>query len=1217
MTSEFQEISSYKLLENAKKIIQLEDLKTGLFYLNLIKYSSSSEYIGAKINVLFSKVMIFKKMMKLEETIQIGKKIIKWKKMLEFREYNSDILVIILEILLTCVDVTLENGAELYSGWFLYISKNISMENIINNEKINEKIKLTFPKILKKLNDIFHDEMIDLNPKKDNLKNLNLDIKNYLNSENTKRFSNKQEVYIISKKWLDAMISFIDKFTEENLENKAELFSANKVCLLYYDENLKSNNIDSYYCGPINNFLITRDKKFWKDSQNALTTNRFLKRDIINGKDYEIIPKELYDKINFYFKNNGTEVKRYCIDDNSNVELYLFEIYVLFINEYLREKSKEDLAPKLISISHFCTIKDLCDKIEKVFIEYANEKKFNDYDYEFKSCYFKYDKKTIIELIISYYSMNKQFIIEGEKLDNENILNKKIYEVFGKDNIYGNNDLEEIENNSTKKEKNFFIITEVISKNSIVSPFLKLRTDKLYCSLCNFQIESKEKSFKCFGCSQGIYCSEKCKSSDHQHIEFHKRILNLYESSIKTEEIKKININSFLGGKSKHGIIGIKNPNALDFLIAPVQVLSHCTTLTKYFLSDNYKQSQSKSSLNDENNLLNCYANLINELWVSSSPEVSIQRFKNSFFSLLKDISNLPNIDAFDMLIVLLDKLHCELNEIKNKPENLFFYEEEPGETDIQACNRWWKVHTAMNKSIIIDLFQGQFKMKVKCPYCKNISITFPPFLYIGLNIPNKDELTKIHFKVFPYDMNYRYVNVELFDINKFTNIKNIKKRINQYSIFSNSKIEAILYRDCIPIKVLNDDVLIYDYIFTRYNFSDEVFTDWEISFIEVPNTNKSNLEQIKVYVTPITFEEEKGYFFTTKNIVPLTYTRLFCMNSNLTLRDMKKSIFKYYRRSMDDKIKHDIEGNVDESYYIEFYQKINDDDFMEDEYKSFTENNEDIFQYYFYHNFEKNSNFFYSREKCNYCNSSKGELCKINLDSSIKLNELLLRQKVKRDIFILVDFSKYSSNFNQFYTQLYDKNDPRMSLSEDINIYDCFDISKKEEKIKKEKDYLCPHCSRHIEPIQQLEPFKSSEYLILNIKRVKKKFEDLIEMINNKKNETLVEYPIENLDLTNYFIGENNGKIIYDLYGIICHRGPIKNGHYYAICRNEDDFYEFDDDKIKKLEKKGEVITKDAMALIYKKRENKSKLIKVEENLLKNEHSINNENQFGEIKNI
>ena len=1187
MASEFQEISTNKLLEAAKHLITRDDIKFGEFYLNLMKYSGGSDSIGAKIQALYHLSNLYKRNKEENKMIKIGRKILKWKEMLDFKRYNQDILGIIIQILLNCVDVCAEKEKTIFAGWFLFLSKTISMENVVKDEQLNERIKNLFPKILKILNEEFNDIYFELKPKRENLIKISESLEKYFCNTN-KKFEINESAYIVDSLWLKNMLDFIQKFN--NTKEKADqLFIANNVCLLYYEQNEDdSQESKGNFCGPINNYELTKQKNFWVDPDKSYT-NVYLRKDIENQKNFELINKEIYTKINFYFKNTF-EIERFCYDNNGNVEIFLFEIQLLFLNEYIREKTKNHLIPKSIQLSHFDTIGELVSKIQRVFLNFAKENKFDDYDYEFKTYLLEFKKKEIIEMIISYSNLNKTFKFHGEDLS-EVDQSTKIGDYF--------------------KDKKYIIVCEPISKNTIVKPFLRKISKSLNCSLCNFVIESPEKIVHCSHCSQAIYCSLNCKSQDHQHIDFHKKISSLYEATLNTEEIQQININAFLDGKSRHGLVGLKNSGNIDFLLAPVQVLSHCSVLTKFFLSNNYLDFSGKAK--DPSSLCGSYAELINQLWVGSSETASPNNLRNTFFAMLKDLSSASNIDAFDIFIVLLDKMHSELNQIKQKPNDLYFYEEENGESDMQACARWWKTHTQMNKSIIIDLFQGQFKMKVKCSFCKKVSISFPPFLYAELPIPDKEEMSKIRFKVFPYDMNYKYVSVELFDVNKFTSIKDIKKRIKVYNVFKNSSIEALLFKDTELVQILDDDILIYDYIFTRYNFSDEEFTEWEISFIEVPEDSKNDLT--KVYVTPITFEEEKGYFYTTKNILPLSYTRLFAMNQKLTLKDLYKEIFKYYRRSMDDQLKHDTEGNRDETYYTTFYQKINDDSFIENEYNKCI--NDKLFDVYFYHNLEKNDSWFFSGPPCDYCKSSKGTFCKVALPPSTPLKELTLMQRTKRPIFMLVDFSKFKDNFSPFYSQMQDLSDPRMSLSEEITIYDCFDIFRKEEKMTKEKDYICPRCSRKIEPFRQMEPFKAPNYLILNIKRFKKKFDDLMDMINNKKNETFVEYPLNNLDLTTYFLGESDS-VVYDLCSIICHKGTIKQGHNYAIVKNKEEWYSIDDEEITKLETK-DVVTRDAFVLMYKRRESDKKKIKEEDDVLNIDTSINSvaNKNFGEMKNI
>jgi ubiquitin carboxyl-terminal hydrolase 4/11/15 len=39
-------------------------------------------------------------------------------------------------------------------------------------------------------------------------------------------------------------------------------------------------------------------------------------------------------------------------------------------------------------------------------------------------------------------------------------------------------------------------------------------------------------------------------------------------------------------------------------------------------------------------------------------------------------------------------------------------------------------------RSVIVDLFQGQFKSTVNCDVCEKMSVTFDPFMYLSVPLP-------------------------------------------------------------------------------------------------------------------------------------------------------------------------------------------------------------------------------------------------------------------------------------------------------------------------------------------------------------------------------------------------------------------------------------------------------------------------------------------------
>ena len=87
----------------------------------------------------------------------------------------------------------------------------------------------------------------------------------------------------------------------------------------------------------------------------------------------------------------------------------------------------------------------------------------------------------------------------------------------------------------------------------------------------------------------------------------------------------------------------------------------------------------------------------------------------------------------------------------------------------------------------------------------------------------------------------------------------------------------------------------------------------------------------------------------------------------------------------------------------------------------------------------------------------------------------------------------------------------------------------------------------------------------------------------NGKKIVNLIDYPIDNLDLTKYCIGYDKKKSIFSLVGVCNHIGTLNSGHYYSYCKQNDEWYNFDDTSVSKINK-NDIITNNAYCLFYKK---------------------------------
>lgn len=106
--------------------------------------------------------------------------------------------------------------------------------------------------------------------------------------------------------------------------------------------------------------------------------------------------------------------------------------------------------------------------------------------------------------------------------------------------------------------------------------------------------------------------------------------------------------------------------------------------------------------------------------------------------------------DSQELAAFLLDGLHEDLNRILKKP-----YIEVPdydgSMSDVDYAERLWSIHKSRNDSIIVDLFQGQYKSTLHCPECGKFSVTFDPFMYLTLPLPVKKKFL-FKFKFIPAD---------------------------------------------------------------------------------------------------------------------------------------------------------------------------------------------------------------------------------------------------------------------------------------------------------------------------------------------------------------------------------------------------------------------------------------------------------------------------------
>jgi len=89
-----------------------------------------------------------------------------------------------------------------------------------------------------------------------------------------------------------------------------------------------------------------------------------------------------------------------------------------------------------------------------------------------------------------------------------------------------------------------------------------------------------------------------------------------------------------------------------------------------------------------------------------------------------------------------------------------------------------------------------------------------------------------------------------------------------------------------------------------------------------------------------------------------------------------------------------------------------------------------------------------------------------------------------------------------------------------------------------------------------------------------------------SQKINNLIQFPIDNLDLTKYIVGYSPSQYLYELYGVCNHYGSTHGGHYTAFVKNSSkEWIHFNDTNVEIVKDENMVITPMAYCLFYRKK--------------------------------
>uniref|UniRef100_A0AAR2L6N2 Ubiquitin carboxyl-terminal hydrolase 15 n=1 Tax=Pygocentrus nattereri TaxID=42514 RepID=A0AAR2L6N2_PYGNA len=124
------------------------------------------------------------------------------------------------------------------------------------------------------------------------------------------------------------------------------------------------------------------------------------------------------------------------------------------------------------------------------------------------------------------------------------------------------------------------------------------------------------------------------------------------------------------------------------------------------------------------------------------------------------------------------------------------------------------------------------------------------------------------------------------------------------------------------------------------------------------------------------------------------------------------------------------------------------------------------------------------------------------------------------------------------------------------FKLKDCIELFTTKEKLGAEDPWYCPSCKQHQQATKKLDLWSLPPVLVVHLKRFS------YSRYMRDKLDSLVDFPLRDLDMSEFLINPNAGPCRYDLIAVSNHYGGMGGGHYTAYAKNKDDgkWYNFDD---------------------------------------------------------
>jgi len=583
------------------------------------------------------------------------------------------------------------------------------------------------------------------------------------------------------------------------------------------------------------------------------------------------------------------------------------------------------------------------------------------------------------------------------------------------------------------------------------------------------------------------------------------------------------------------GVCGLCNLGNTCFMNSALQCLSNTELLTKYFLANEHKaEINTHNPLGTKGVLATEYAKLIQNLWSGRYGSVAPADFKRKLGKFAPQFSGYRQHDSQELLAFLLDGLHEDLNRILDKPyvENKDNDEIE----DSEAAQIAWDAHLLRNKSVIVDLFQGQLKSTVVCPDCPKVSVTFDPFMYLSLPLPHTND-RQLKIMVVRADgsppTKYKWMfpkqggKVELIRQKVQETLKIPLSRMYVCEVYFN-KIYNPLPEHLLLSRIKDsDDIFVYEWC----NPSVILGT----TAAQTADSGDPDDEKVQLLQCVQRMKTQTSYHSRLTG-----YPRLLGVTDNTTVQELYALAYRAFCGNLKEK-----PGDDMDSLPADELAKIGGE--------------------------------LFKLTPCNTMATAMGK--PFESDCTELLSKHL--PKVSK-LLITLDWNISSDLLHSDASMI--TQDKALSESSKpsggLDLYECLKLFVKQETLGEDDKWYCPKCKDFKQADKKFDIWKLPNVLVIHLKRFQ------YNRYWRDKITTRIEFPTDDLDMKDYVVNTKEENTTYQLFAVSNHSGGLGGGHYTAFAQNYTNkkWYSFNDSSTSSVSSLSTLQSGSAYLLFYKR---------------------------------